>query len=200
MLLSGGRAGSSHLFRTKSRVWMPWSRGVRATSQAGAWGPQADAFRLRAGGLRSPGCWGGARRGNIPLDRGWALWQQLQALRLQMESLLPFLNWGHRMFGQLSSVAGLCAVCSRVTQSRPIALRETKFYHGNRLGSLGWHKVSQQAGTRIFRARSESKRQFDRSLGLKAAAAFSHCSRYHPSLMGLLLPRLVWEKGLREVK
>lgn len=45
-------------------------QGDRATSQAGA-------LRLRAGGLRSPGCWGGARRGNIPLDRGWALWQQL---------------------------------------------------------------------------------------------------------------------------
>lgn len=53
-----------------------------------------------------------------------------------------------------------------------------------------WHRVAQQAGTRIFRARgNESKRQFGASSGLKAAARRSVISgRYYPPLMGLRLP------------
>lgn len=99
-------------------------------------------------------------------------------------------NWGHRMFGQLSSVAGLCEcvfegdsewTCASVRRN---SIMEIVWV------ALGWHKVAQQAGTRIFRARSnESKRQFDVSLGLKAAAALSHCGRYHPSLMGAAAPK-----------
>lgn len=104
-------------------------------------------------------------------------------------SSLP-LNWGHRMFGQLSSVAGLCACVFEGDSEQTCASVRRNSIMEIVWVALGWHKVSQQAGTRIFRARSnESKRQFDVSLGLKAAAAFSHCSRYHPSLMGAAAPQ-----------
>lgn len=105
------------------------------------------------------------------------------------------------MFGQLSSVAGFVCVCVRVTQSRPAPVRRNSIMEIVWV-ALGWHKVAQQAGTRIFRARSnESKRQSDVSLGLKAAAAFSHCSCYHPSLMGAAAPQTgVGRKGSERLK
>lgn len=113
-------------------------------------------------------------------------------------------QWGQGLFGQLSSVAGMCvqACVFKGDSEWTPCLFEREFYRGNHLVALRWHGVSQQAGTRIFRAHSnESKWQFGVSSGLKAIAQRSVIGGcYYPLLMGAAAPRLVWERGLREVK
>lgn len=85
-------------------------QGDRAASQAGAWGLRLMLSDLGLEAWGAPGCWGGARRGNIPLDRGWALWPWLQALRLRDGSLsFPSSQLGSGMFGQ--QLEWLVCVC-----------------------------------------------------------------------------------------
>lgn len=123
MLLSGGRAGSSHLSMNQVQGVMSVEQGGQSNLSGWCLGPQADALRLRAGGLRSPGCWEELEGATYPQIGAGHYGSSCKALRLQMESLLPFLSTG--VTGCLGSLARwlVCVrVCSRVTQSRPAPL------------------------------------------------------------------------------
>lgn len=167
--------------------------GGDATEQGGG-RPSGGAFQAVAGGLQgqadeprprpadprsseqSPGCWrcGGSCR-----------WSTQPAPLLTSPSLPhrgTTAQRSLRCLGKLSSVAGGGGVCMwrerwglfEGDSEQTPRLFKREFYHGNRFVVLGWHGVAQQAGTRIFRARSnESKWQFAVSSGLKASARSS---------------------------